>query len=212
MQGDAWGMHGQHGLEGGRTISGHEADLRGPPADAAPDDGACSDHRVDAPGPNLRSWGLSGISEAAGPVEQVLGAFVRTRGQCDKRYVLLPLDRPASLERVRGRGAPLGRDRLHAAVGCLAPSLFKPRDIRHGSTAVPPPPRVTFRRVVVSLRGPGQSPVLPFACCVGSLLSVGRCGRCSCWCRFRVRGAQWLVCWGCAGCRGMCRLRVSGAQ
>ena len=48
--------------------------------------------------------------------------------------------------------------------------------------------------------GPGQSPVLPFACCVGSLLSVGRCGRCSCWCRFRVRGAQWLVCWGRAGC------------
>ena len=36
----------------------------------------------------------------------------------------------------------------------------------------------------------GQSPALPFACCVGSLLSVGRCGRCSCWCRFRVRGAQ----------------------
>ena len=59
----------------------------------------------------------------------------------------------------------------------------------------PPPPCVTFRRVVVSLRGPGQSPVRPFACCVGSLLSVGCCGRCSCWCRFRVRGAQWLV-WG----------------
>ena len=57
-------------------------------------------------------------------------------------------------------------------------------------------PRVTCRRVVVSLRGPGQSPVLPFACCVGSLLSVGRCGRCSCWCRFCVRGAPWLVCWG----------------
>ena len=51
-------------------------------------------------------------------------------------------------------------------------------------------PCVTFRRVVAPLRGPGQSPVLPFACCVGSLLSVGRCGRCSCWCRFRVRGAQ----------------------
>ena len=48
-------------------------------------------------------------------------------------------------------------------------------------------PCVTFRRVVVSLRGPGQSPVLPFACCVGSLRSVGRCGRCSCWCRSRVR-------------------------
>ena len=55
-------------------------------------------------------------------------------------------------------------------------------------------------------------PVLPFACCVGSLRSVGRCGRCSCWCRFRVRGAQSLVCWGCAECGGMCRLRVSGAQ
>ena len=75
-----------------------------------------------------------------------------------------------------------------------------------------PPPFVTFRRVVVPLRGPGQSPGLPFACCVGSLRFVGRCGRCSCWCRFRVRGAQSLVCWGCAGCGGMCRLRVSGAQ
>ena len=54
----------------------------------------------------------------------------------------------------------------------------------------PPPPCVTFRLVVAPLRGPGRSPVLPFACCVGSLRSVGRCGRCSCWCRFRVRGAQ----------------------
>ena len=35
---------------------------------------------------------------------------------------------------------------------------------------------MTLRRVVASLQGPGQSPVLP----VGSLLSVGRCGRCSC--------------------------------
>ena len=78
--------------------------------------------------------------------------------------------------------------------------------------ATPPPPCVTCRRVVVSLRGPGQSPVRPFACCVGSLRSVGRCGRCSCWCRFRVRGAQSLVCRGCAGCGRMCRLRVSGAQ
>ena len=77
------------------------------------------------------------------------------------------------------------------------------------SQRTPPPPRVTFRRVVVPLRGPGQSPVLRFACCVGSLCSVGRCGRCSRWCRFRVRRAQWLVCRGCAGCGGMCRLRVS---
>ena len=73
-------------------------------------------------------------------------------------------------------------------------------------------PCVTFRLVVVSLRGPGQSPILPFACCVGSLRSVSRCGRCSCWCRFRVRAAQRLVCWGYAGCGSMCRLRVSGAQ
>ena len=44
----------------------------------------------------------------------------------------------------------------------------------------PPPPCVTFRRLVVSLRGPGQSPVVPSACCIGLLLSVARCGRCSC--------------------------------
>ena len=75
-----------------------------------------------------------------------------------------------------------------------------------------PPPCVTFRLVVAPLRGPGRSPVLPFACCVGSLRSVGRCGQCSCWCRFRVCGAPSLVCWGCAGCGEMCRLRVSGAQ
>ena len=77
--------------------------------------------------------------------------------------------------------------------------------------APPPPPCVTFRRVAVSLRGPGQPPVLPFACCVGSMRFVGCCGLCSCWCCFRVRGAQSLVCWGCAGCGG-CRLCVSGAQ
>ena len=84
------------------------------------------------------------------------------------------------------------------------------------AAACPPasaqPPCVTFRLVVAPLRGPGRSPVLPFACCVGSLLSVGLCGRCSCWCCFRVRGAQWLVCRGCAECGGMCRVRVSGAQ
>ena len=34
------------------------------------------------------------------------------------------------------------------------------------------PPRVTVRRVAVSLRGPGQSPGLPFACCVVSPLSA----------------------------------------
>ena len=63
-----------------------------------------------------------------------------------------------------------------------------------GGGVCPPSPCVTFRLVVVSLRGPGQSPILPFACCVGLLRSVGCCGRCSCWRRFHVRGAQWLVC------------------
>ena len=56
-------------------------------------------------------------------------------------------------------------------------------------------PCVTFRRVAVSVRGPGQSPVLPFACCVGSLHFVGRCDLCSCGCRFRVGGARSLVRW-----------------
>ena len=35
------------------------------------------------------------------------------------------------------------------------------------------PPCVTFLRVAGSLQGPGQSPVLPLACCVGSLCSDG---------------------------------------
>ena len=80
---------------------------------------------------------------------------------------------------------------------------------RVGCTVVQATPCVTFRRVAVPLRGPGRSPGLPFARCVGSLRSVGRCGRCSCWCRFRVRGAPSLVCRGCAECGMGCRLRVS---
>ena len=54
------------------------------------------------------------------------------------------------------------------------------------SSPTSPPPPLTFCWVAISSRGPGQSPVLPFACCVGSLRSVGHCGLCSCWCRFRV--------------------------
>ena len=68
---------------------------------------------------------------------------------------------------------------------------------------------MTFRRVAVSLRGPGQSPVLPFVCCVGSLCFLGHCGLSSCWCR--ICRAQSLVYWGCVGCGG-CRLCVSSAQ
>ena len=98
--------------------------------------------------------------------------------------------------------------------GAVEAAVLPDTSLAHG---YPPkqlwlPPCVTFRPVAAPLRGPGRSPGLPFACCVGSLRSVGRCGRCSCWCRFRVRGAQSLVCRGCAECGGMCRLRVSGAQ
>ena len=50
------------------------------------------------------------------------------------------------------------RDRINLV---LLHSHFK------GGGRVHSPTRVTFRRVAVSLRGPGQSPILPFACCVG---------------------------------------------
>ena len=103
------------------------------------------------------------------------------------------------------------KKRLGYCIALKHPGLRPGLSLRGGGVSTPPP-RVTFRRVLAPSRGPGQSPLLPFACCVGSLRSVGRCGRCSCWCRFRVRGAQSLVCWGCAECGGMCRLRVSGAH
>ena len=43
-----------------------------------------------------------------------------------------------------------------------------------GTDIVPPSPSVTFRLVVAPLRGPGRSPVLPFACCVRSGLKSRR--------------------------------------
>ena len=89
-----------------------------------------------------------------------------------------------------------GRGGGKGGIRCIGPGELAP--LRRGPAwpcSAPPTPCVTFRLVVAPLRGPEQSPVLPFACCVASLLSVGRCGRCSCWCRFRVRGAQWFVCW-----------------
>ena len=57
-------------------------------------------------------------------------------------------------------------------------------------------PGFRFCETWASVQGPGQSPVRPFACCVGSLRSVSCCGRCSCWCRFRFNGAQSLAHWG----------------
>ena len=47
-----------------------------------------------------------------------------------------------------------------------------------------------IRRAAVSSLGPGQPPVLPFVCCVGSLCPDGRCGPCSLWCHFRISGAH----------------------
>ena len=105
-----------------------------------------------------------------------------------------PASRPVPVPRPPAPCEQRGRCRDSDAVGVGGGSFWgRP-------TLMPPPPHVTFRRVVAPLQGPGQSPGLPFACCVGSLLSVGRCVWCSCWCRFRVRGAQRLVCWGCAEC------------
>ena len=97
--------------------------------------------------------------------------------------------------------SPSGRGPRHRTKGqwYLVPRTFLLQSHLQGLCHAP---CVTLRWVPVSLRGPGQSPVLPFTCCVGSLRSVGRCGLCSCWCRFRVGGAQWLACCRCAGCCG----------
>ena len=90
------------------------------------------------------------------------------------------------------------------------------------------PPCVTFHLIVVPSRGPGQSPVLPFARCVGSLRSVGRCGGAlagvvsafaepSSWCVGTVLDvAGCAVCasagpnsWRIGGCAGCCRGRLT---
>ena len=120
---------------------------------------------------------------------------------------------PPALTTAHYRGAPTRPlQGLTRPVWSQSPPVTPFLIARPAAFRPPPPPCVTFRLVVAPLRGPGRSPVLPFACCVGSLLSVGRCDRCSCWCRFRVSGAQYLVCWGCAECGRVCRLHVSGAQ
>ena len=90
----------------------------------------------------------------------------------------------------RGKANMEHKHRIHQFAVCVV-GHGCPTFCDHVSMSDPSPPnpiprRVTFRRVA-PFRGPGQSPVLPFACCIGSLRSVGRCGRCSCWCRFRVR-------------------------
>ena len=70
--------------------------------------------------------------------------------------------------------------------------LGDPRERGVGARLGPwPAPADPFRPVVVSVRGPEQSPILPFVCCVGSLPSDGGCGLCSCWCC--CPGAQGLV-------------------
>ena len=75
----------------------------------------------------------------------------------------------------------MAHDRHKQGFRPSSPFSAHPRALNCHSISPHPfrPPCVTFRLVAVSLRGPGQSPDLPFACCVGSLLSVGRCGRCS---------------------------------
>ena len=101
-------------------------------------------------------------------------------GWCQRRLSVAPY--PSS--RTGTGSGKSGADNA-AATPCKPGRSLEPR---HRTSR--PPPCVTFRRVVAPLWGPRQSPVLPFACCVGLLLSVGRCGWCSCWCRFRIHGAQ----------------------
>ena len=98
---------------------------------------------------------------------------------------------------------------LDASLSCIPETLHLELTCQASPVLVPPPPLVKATPLSLvpcahweayplcdipsgccSFTGPGRSPVLPFACCVGSLLSVGRCGQCSCWCRFRVCGAQ----------------------
>ena len=89
------------------------------------------------------------------------------------------------------------------------------------------PPCVTFRRVAVSLRGPGQSPVLPFACCVGCCVlsaaaAAARAGVISAfaeprgWCAGAVLVAAGAVCalavpssWRTGGCAGCCGVQLT---
>ena len=61
-------------------------------------------------------------------------------------------------------------------------AAHSPAHSGHPPTASPRFHGYVFRQVAVSSRCPGQSPVLPFACCVGSLCSDRRFGLCSYWC------------------------------
>ena len=151
--------------------------------------------------PHVPTGGLCAAADASPP-----GALDMPTQTCDAQAQGVCLDHCTGLR--QRRAAAHSQSSAHATCPSspgtrdAAVLVRGPRDL---GPEPPPRPCVTVRRVVVSLRGPGQSPVLPFACCVGSLRSVGPCGRCSCWCRFRVHGAQSLVCRGCAGC-GACRL------
>ena len=83
--------------------------------------------------------------------------------------------------------------------------------LRRGPSQIPfvRAPCVTFRRAAVSLWSAGQSPVLPFACCVGSLRSDGRCILCGVVSTL-AEPSSWRT-WGCAVCCGGC-LTVSAAH
>ena len=126
-------------------------------------------------------------------------------GVLDSRPFFASLN-AAGGRRLRGRGAGA----CCVVCVCVGPGACLPRlwlvlpglsamAFLTGPWTVTCPPCVTVRRVAASLRGPGQSPVLPSACCVGSLRSDGRCGRCSCWCRSASAGPSGWHTGGCAG-------------
>ena len=66
-------------------------------------------------------------------------------------------------------------------IGFLQPTNKRGKVKTNGKSDPRPSPRVTPRSVGLQFLSGAleQSPVLPFACCVGSLHSDGRCGRCS---------------------------------
>ena len=104
------------------------------------------------------------------------GAVPADAGLVHRLPLRVPVPAVRNVPATRGRAGRASASCPWAMPACRPSHSHRPT----GPTPTqPPPPRVTFRRVVVSLWGPGRSLVLPFACCVGSLRFVGRCGRCS---------------------------------
>ena len=142
----------------------------------------------------------SGISDRPGTPGGARGAGVQAAPLRPKRIMNHRTDKYRRCCRPLGRRRPSAQETIggDATRACA-------RDVRRGGEGLPvrkgdinaarTSSEHTFRRVAVSSRGPEQSPVRPFACCVGSLRSDGRRSRC-------------LFCgvgsWRAGGCAGGC--------